>query len=545
MILILILLSAGHAAAFNTQDIEWGTEVTGTLYEKGTLTNGQYMVKAVQFSSGVPGVKDVKGNIVPETNVDPMVILEVYKNGSLLKQVIMTMKSDTYIDTDYEVKVTVTGFLARDAKEWVLEFYKPWASVSIQIRAVPELEVTVTTGKTTYISYSDTFIVALVAFKNNDARMYNVDINLNTGGLRLIGGQLHQTYYKIEKDSNTTFDVELIVPETFDSKTYTLSADVKGYDVKDIEYRATVSTLIVVSPRKDLILSKALKDRIYLQDTEIVRITAANGGVVDIADIHITDNLSEKFELISDTPLQWDIPLLKPGQEWSTEYKIRPLEANAAGFVVPAASARFMAHNEPSSVSSNTTTVVVNGPKIILTKIVNKSTVNLSEDVTVTVNINNAGNIATRAEIRDSLPEGIDLINGSTSLLSTYMELNVPQSFSYVIRMNREGTIELPAAIANYTGIEYKGTTRSVKSSDKPVITVINQSKNASNASLNASETSVGGPGESKPGEAKNTQPQISTSRPTSTPIIPGFDIAPVISVLILVAVYSRKCKLL
>ncbi len=43
--------------------------------------------------------------------------------------------------------------------------------------------------------------------------------------------------------------------------------------------------------------------------------------------------------------------------------------------------------------------------------------------------------------------------------------------------MNKAGSVELPATVANYTNVEYKGTTRAVLSSDKPVITVTDPSK--------------------------------------------------------------------
>ncbi|MCZ7372814.1 MAG: hypothetical protein O8C60_04025 [Candidatus Methanoperedens sp.] len=150
-------LNSASAVAPKPEDAKWWAPATSaTLYKGNTLTSGEYMVKAVQFPSGVPGVTNINGNIVPEEDVDPMVYLEIYKNGVLLKEIIMTPQGGPYIDPDNEVKISATGFLARTAKEWVLEFYKPWATISIQLRAKPKMEVTVTTvEKTTYTSNSD------------------------------------------------------------------------------------------------------------------------------------------------------------------------------------------------------------------------------------------------------------------------------------------------------------------------------------------------------------------------------------------------------
>ncbi|MDP2766942.1 MAG: DUF11 domain-containing protein, partial [Candidatus Methanoperedens sp.] len=416
-----------------------------------------------------------------------MVMLEIYKNGVLIKEIIMNLQSEAYIDPDYKVKVWASGFPAKNARGWVYEYYSvepPWVTISIQTRAKPKLEVTVTTDKSAYTSYTDNIITAKVTVTNSgEARAKNVDVNLNIGELSLRGGdtsQLHHYYYMMEKGASQSWEVILVVPELIDQKSYTLSAEAKGFDVKDLEYKAAkTSASITVSPKQNYFtISKAVsKDRMYLPETVIVRVTAANGGMYDIYNIHVTDSMNEKFELKSNTSFQWDIPILKPGQEWGTTYSIKPFETNINGFTIPAASANFTVNNKPYSASSQTPKVIVNGPKIILNKTVDKPVVNITEDVTVTVSINNVGNIVTKAEVKDSLPDGVSLVNGSTSLASTSLELNIPQVLNYTIRMDMEGEIKLPAAIANYTGIEYKGTTRSALSSEMPIVTVIDPSK--------------------------------------------------------------------
>lgn len=569
-ILIIILWSAAlaSAASFSPGDIEWAAAVSGTLYKGNTLTNGQYMVKAVELSSPVPGVKDINGNIVPETDVEPSVLLEIYKNGVLTKTIIMTLQSEAYIDPDYEVRVSATGFTAKNAKEWVYEYYNPYATISIALRGKPKLDVTVATDKSAYTSYSDQIITATVTVTNSgEARARNVDIYLNVGELRLRGGdtrQLHQYNSTLEKGASLSFSVILVVPELIDQKSYALSANAKAYDVKDLEYKAAGSASITVSPQQNYFtISKAVsKDRMYLPETIVVRITVANGGIYDIYNIHVTDSMNEKFELKSNTSFQWDIPVLKPGQEWGTSYSIKPLETNINGFTIPAATAQFTVNNKPYSASSKTPTVIVNGPKITLNKKVDKSAVNISEDVTVTVSINNVGNIATKAEVNDSLPDGASLVSGQTSLASTFLELNTPQVFSYTIRMNTEGEIKLPAAVANYTGIEYRGTTRAVLSSESPVVTVIDPSKITPTPTATAAPTESVSPTQMTPQETtekpsfmqkiirafKELFPQetvapspTNTPEPTPTPITPGFEVVFAIIVLIFAAVYRRR----
>lgn len=319
--IFILVVNQASAVIFGPNDIEWASAVSGTLHKGEKLTHGEYMVKAVQFPAGVPGIKTFNGAIVPETDVDPMVYLEIYRDGVLIKEFVMTVGSEAYIDPDYEVKVSATSFTARNAREWVLEYYDPWAAVSIQKRSLPKLEVTVTTDKSTYISSNAEIITATVNVKNTgDAFIKNIDLTLNIGELKLRGGdasQLHNSYLRLNKGESKGFEVILVVPDLIDQKSYNLSASAKGYDVKELGYNASGSVSLTVSPKQNYFgISKAVRDRIYLQDYATVRITIANGGMYDIKNIHITDNMSDKFILSSSpTPFVWDIPLLKPGEE--------------------------------------------------------------------------------------------------------------------------------------------------------------------------------------------------------------------------------------
>ena len=94
------------------------------------------------------------------------------------------MQSGPELDSDYEFKISATEFLPGNSKEWVQEYYKPWAKVAISLRGKPKLDVTVTTEKASYTSSSDQVITARVDIKNNgDAIAKNVDVILNADEL--------------------------------------------------------------------------------------------------------------------------------------------------------------------------------------------------------------------------------------------------------------------------------------------------------------------------------------------------------------------------
>ncbi len=523
LMIILCSVSLASAANFNPNDIEWGANVSGTLYKGDILTNGEYMVKAVEFTTPAEGTQIIVNNekkIVPENPVVPMVYLEIYKNNTLIRDIALSLQSSTYIDPDYEVKVTATDFLPGTATEWVMEYYKPWATISIQKRGIPEFEVTYKFTPDTSPYYNGDLFTTNITLKNKgDAVAKNVEVDLDTGSLQLRSDQTtaHHKYYRIEKGESQSFEVTLAVPEMLPEQEYNLSLNEKFYDVKDLENRSTDSTLIKTSPRI-INIYKSVKDRMYLKDTSMVRIVVSNGGTFDIHNIHVNDSLNENFELRSNTPLQWDIPSLKPGEDWSTTYTVKPLEANLNGFTIPTANASFPVGNKQYFVSSQTTTVVVNGPKIILTKTVNKQAVNIGDLVTVNINIKNVGDIGTRFEAVDPLPENVSLAGGVTSI-TNWSDPDTVLGFSYTIRMNSAGKVELPATIANYTNVEYKGTTRAVLSSDKPIITVTDPSK----VSL-----------------ASNNVP---TPNPTPNPtiVIPGFNGILALVTLLFAAGYRHK----
>ena len=550
LLIILWFVSSFPVAAFTTDEIEWAPAVEGTLYKGNNITNLPYTVKAVQFPSPVRGFKNFKGEIIPETAVNPMVYLEVYKDGNFLKEVLLSTQSDAELDPDYEFKISATGFLSGNSKEWVMEYYKPWAKVAISLRGKPKLNVTVTTEKASYTSSSDQVITAKVDIKNNgDAIAENVDVILNSDGLALRGGnpgQLHQVYLELKKGESKSYEVAFLVPEVASQKTYNLSADTKCFDVKDLEYRSNGSVSVTVSPKNNYFsVSKAVsKNRIYLSDIIMVRLNVANNGAMDMTDIILTDSINPNFELKSNTSLTWNIPVLKPGEWKDIGYSIKPLETNINGFTFPESNAQFKVNNKQYNISSNSSTVIVNGPKIIINKTTDKQIANISDDVTVTVKIQNTGNIPTRIEVKDFIPENLSLVSGSTSLESTFLELNTSLGFSYIIRINTGENIELPAAIANYTGVEYRGMTRSSVKSERPVITVIDPTMNRSiNPAIPTLTPNVQEMQSQETTLSNIKSSQAAPPEPTPTPITPGFNIMFGIIVLIFAAVFRHRPK--
>jgi uncharacterized repeat protein (TIGR01451 family) len=558
-ILSILLLEIPLASSYTSSEIEWAPATEAILYTGNNFTNGPYKVIAVQFPSPVPGFKNFKNEIVPETPVSPMVYLEIYKNSSLMKEVVLSPKSSIEIDPDYEVKVSLTDSLPGTSRDWVDVYYNPWAKVSISLRGRPKLEVKVTTDKTDYVSNTDDILTATVEVKNTgDAVARNVEVDLDPGILQLRGGstnQFHQTYLELKKGETQSFQVILMVPKVAADTTYLLKVNAKGSDVKNIGYKASGSLVVPVSPKAfitGISVSKSEKKMINLEDTVVVRVTVSNGGPFDIYNVRLNDSLNDNFELKFDSPMHWELPAIKSGQDWSETYSLKPLETNLDGFTIPVANVRFMINNKEYNASSDSPSVIVNGPKIILNKTVDKQTMNISEDITVTVNVNNVGNMGTRTQVVDYLPDNVSLVSGQTSIESIFLEVNKPQGFSYIIRPKMSGSIELPAAVANYTNIGYRGTVRSALSSNRTVITVIDPNK--INTSINLNSTGATSNLTPANGQIPVTLPDTTPSKETTsektpenapeitpTPITPFIDAALTVFLLIFAALLRRK----
>jgi len=112
---------------------------------------------------------------------------------------------------------------------------------------------------------------------NGHAVARNVDVRFNIDGLKLRGGttdQLHQIYMELKKGESKTFEVVLLVPDLLDQKSYDLTVDTKSFDVKNLEYKSTGNASIIVAIKQDYFtVSKGIKNRIYLKDTVMVRLT--------------------------------------------------------------------------------------------------------------------------------------------------------------------------------------------------------------------------------------------------------------------------------
>jgi uncharacterized repeat protein (TIGR01451 family) len=222
-----------------------------------------------------------------------------------------------------------------------------------------------------------------------------------------------------------------------------------------------LNSIFFGEPHATLSIRKNTDSTMYLKDYTSVSLSVENNGTYDLKNVSITDYLPNGFEILINQSLHWeaDIPA---GWEWQYRYQVRPLEPGK-GIIFPAATAGFTINNKSYSAQSNQPRIIVFGPKVVLTKKTDVSVVKPGDTVNVTVIAENTGNAYTKVTVRDSLPDNVSLVGGSTGF-EGFLEATRKASFNYTLRIDSKKPIMLPAATAEYYEFEARGrkiTTRS------------------------------------------------------------------------------------
>jgi large repetitive protein len=193
-------------------------------------------------------------------------------------------------------------------------------------------------------------------------------------------------------------------------------------------------------------------------------IEAQNIGTAKATDVKVDDILPAGATYVNSTPSGaynnttgvWTIGDLTAG---STKALLIQVTFNRTGNVVN--TAKISGTNEdPTKLGNNTSTVttpVIDLADLSLTKVVNKSTVNVGEDVEYTITVLNSGpNTATNVEVKDILPAGLTFVSSSTlannagTVTGTVASLakGASTSFKFTAKVNVAGAIKNVAEIS-------------------------------------------------------------------------------------------------
>lgn len=106
-------------------------------------------------------------------------------------------------------------------------------------------------------------------------------------------------------------------------------------------------------------------------------------------------------------------------------------------------------------------------PQLTVSKSATPGSLNVGEYATITLKVENIGEAkAGNVNLQDTIPEGLELGSGKTSLNEDIIGAGAVKEWSYTLRATKAGTYELPAASVQYkddSGGEYKAVSNTIK----------------------------------------------------------------------------------
>jgi hypothetical protein len=448
-LVILILLNLIITAqAWENEDLYWTDSKTKTLHWGDTFEIGNYTIEAYDFPR-----TEYKGQIGTR-----YVGINLYESDVLVEtQSLMIWDNFTY---DGEIRITVADLMSDTDIRWKNDTYDPWASVTAQLRALPDIDISVKTNADSYKLTNSKISVTITAKNKGDAPLEDVDLFINTDGLEFHqfckNKSTHYMYDIIDKGQTQTETFELNIPSNMINTVYNISVNVSGIDQKDEMHDYSGSKEITVMNMINI--TKTTKSNIFMTDTAYVQLTIVNHGTYAVNNIKLKDAIGDNFELIGNTPLLWNLDL-GPAQYKDYQYTIKPIKPDKDGCKLPQAEAVWTVGGIEYDQTCIAPTIIIHGSKILLEKTLTPSNAGINAEVTVTVTATNVGDVKASVEIFDdfTLPDNVFHVSGE---LHTKKILDEDQSvsLSYVISSDTEGIYKLPEARAQFTDLQgYQG----------------------------------------------------------------------------------------
>lgn len=428
------------------EDVEWVEKQDGAkLYWGGTVTVEGYEIKAEDF------------------NDDGMVFVSISKDGEKLKTSPLTAGLE--FDYNDEIKVYAQKvdpnyeIITKDGKEFKTGNWNPYAELDILVRGKPSFDIDVETDEDTYDPNSR--IDLTITVKNDgDATAENVVLTVDTLGMEVLSGKTKHTYTNVLKDETLeTINLTLKASTPWEDTKYNITATTICEDTKGEEYEHVGYKEITVEKKWDIVISKNSVNERHMGETIPVSVNVRNAGLCDIDDIVLKDSILSDMHLQDDTTLEKTLSL-ESGEKVEDIFKYTLVPEKPGEFTFPAVVATFTLPNgESKEVTSNTSQkITIYGPYIELTKTIDKQQVATGDKLTVTITAKNTGNVDASVTVSDTVPSEAKLISGETSFKQVLKSNGDSKTITYIMQMNKEGKIEIPACKASFLDLDkYSG----------------------------------------------------------------------------------------
>ncbi|WP_406657534.1 BatD family protein [Methanolobus sp. ZRKC2] len=524
-LVFLISLLCSTALAYTVDDIEWNDDAakSGTLYWGDTFTLDDYTIRAEDF------------------NTDGFVSISISRNGQV-KNISPLKVGDSLKHLDTEKGEDIRVFIdsvTLNIDEWTGNMEDPRASVKVYKRAIPEMDIEITTEEDTYdprdMAYK--YIETTIDIKNEgDAKAFEMDVEIDPAGMELASGKLKHHFISIEEDEVLEpIVVKFKIPEYWEETDVDIIVTTKSLDVNDEINVDSEKKTLAIEPVVELIVTKTITEDIYMDETAHVSVSIWNDGIYGVNSVTVTNPVLGDMEL-QDSVNQEAKVSFSAGETKAKlfEYTMKPVKTGT--FKVPVATATFTdPEGKVRTFKSETPSIEITGPNIVLTKTVSSETVSPGDEVTVNVAIANKGTVRVSVTASETLPDTVAFVSGDLNF-KEILTKGQTLSYSYVVKMNEAGDIRLPATTSTFIDFEdFKGE----KISNMPVISVVEPEEisaeftdDPDSTSSSSSSGSSSSPSSSDGNEYSEDQERVQ----------PGFEGTTLIFVLLCVyVVYGRR----
>ncbi|MBN2111331.1 MAG: DUF11 domain-containing protein [Methanosarcinaceae archaeon] len=518
----LVFFLCSNAMAYTVDDIEWNDKAdkSATLHWGNTIILDDYTIRAEDF------------------NKDGFVSISISRDGQV-KDASPLKVGDSleYRDTEYgeDIRVTVDT-VKTNIDEWTGNMEDPTAKVNVYRRAVPEMDIKITTEEDTY-DPRDTayrYIEATIDIKNaGDAKAFEMDVEIDPAGMELTSGKLKHHFISVEEDEVLEpIVVKFGIPEYWEETDIDLNVTTKSLDINDDINQDSEEKTLTIEPVVELIVTKVITGEIYMDEVAHVSVSIWNNGIYSVDSATVTNSVLGDMEL-QDSINQETTLSFSPGETRAKvfEYTLQPVKTGT--FKVPKATATLTdPYGEVHTYTSETPSVKITGPDVVLTKTVSPATVNPGDEVTVKVTVANKGTVRVSVTASDTLPDSVSFVSGDLNFKEVLAK-GKTLSYSYVVKTKEAGEIRLPATTSTFIDFEdYKGE----KISNMPVITVIDPEEANAELSENSGDTSSGS------SSSSSSLSEGSEYVEEEERVQPGFEGTTLVFVLLcLYAVYGRR----
>ena len=397
----------------------WITDIEKTKLVSGEeLTSGDYTIKIIGFSEDGAAVAISK---------DGTVVQDIYNTGFYKK----------YND-EFMVKAI---YLNLERGEVFVETYR---------LGVPNIELSMTTEQDIYdpnipIEYD-------VVVKNSGTvpiRGIVLKTTVTDGRVE----QPTQECYIIEPLFSQMFKVNVIPPKSPLGTSFTINADVTGYDYKGETYSNSTTKDTRVSSY--IAIEKSVEpDELFLnrmvygkQETAQINLTVHN--MADFSTlVNVYDELPESFLPVDIESLKWTV-VLDPDSSTFISYQAMPTMTGS--FTLSPASVEWIKDGETyvAQYAGSQNVIDVHGARVVAEKLLSRNVLYVGENTDVRIILTNIGDEDAEVSFSDTIPMGVK-VTGGESEWSGSLGAGERKDFVYTMQSGEAGDTALPGVEVSF-----------------------------------------------------------------------------------------------